>query len=276
VTATFNHGRLSFRYRDEGTGLPFVFQHGLGADGSQPFALFRPPTGVRLLCLDCRAHGQTKPLGDESSLSLATFADDLAALLAHLGIDRAVVGGISMGAAVALNLAFRHPERVLGLVLSRPAWVDAPRPANVEVFARIAALIRAHPPAEARERFAATEDYRRIQRESSDAAASLLRQFDDPRIEETVARLERIPSDTPFHGLPPWASVQAPALVMANRQDPIHPFDYGLTLARLLPNAAFREITPKAVSLRAHTEDVQQAIAGFLSAHFPVPSPAYA
>jgi pimeloyl-ACP methyl ester carboxylesterase len=49
---------------------------------------------------------------------LADFADDLAALLDHLGIERAVVGGVSMGGQITMEFQLRHPERVRALVLS--------------------------------------------------------------------------------------------------------------------------------------------------------------
>src|SRR5271165_1473207 len=112
---------LRFHYWDKGGGLPFVFQHGLGGEISQPFGLYRPISGVRMVAFDMRGHGETRPLGDLDKLTIASLADDLVALLDHLAISRAVVGGISLGAAVAVNTALRHPERVLGLVLSRPA-----------------------------------------------------------------------------------------------------------------------------------------------------------
>lgn len=61
---TFLHDEIHFHYRDTGSGVPFVFQHGLGADVSQTFDLFTPPPGFRLLSFDCRAHGETRPVGD--------------------------------------------------------------------------------------------------------------------------------------------------------------------------------------------------------------------
>ena len=47
-----------------------------------------------------------------------------------------------MGAAVALKFAIRHPDRISGLILSRPAWLIDPNPPNTRVFSKIAALIR--------------------------------------------------------------------------------------------------------------------------------------
>ena len=132
---------IGFYYRDEGHGLPFVFQHGLGGDLNQPIGLYNPAAGVRLIAFDMRGHGETRPLGDVDKLTIATFADDLIALIDRLGIEQAVIGGISLGAAVAVNVALRYPDRVLGLVLVRPAWIDRPLPENVSRYVTIAGLI---------------------------------------------------------------------------------------------------------------------------------------
>src|SRR4051812_38311154 len=107
---TFRHDGLNFRFRDTGSGLPVVFQHGLGGDLTVPCALFTPPPGVRLISFDARYHGETRPLGDPSKLTFDALADDLLALIDHLKLSRVVVGGISMGAGLALNFALRHPD----------------------------------------------------------------------------------------------------------------------------------------------------------------------
>ncbi|GMV97083.1 MAG: hypothetical protein AMXMBFR83_14420 [Phycisphaerae bacterium] len=259
----FTHDGLPFHYLESGAGTPFVFQHGLGADASQPLGLFRPPAGVRLLCFDCRAHGRT-PVGDENKLGFVTFADDLAAFLDHLGLERAVIGGISMGAGVAVNFALRYPRRVRGLVLSRPAWLAWPKPETVRWCATIARLIREHGPARGKEAFLLTPDYAEARRESPDVAASGLRQFDDPRAVETVARLERIPPDAPCRSLDELAAIAVPTLVLAHHQDPVHPFAYGQALAAAIPGAVLREIASKSVSVERHTADVQRHIETFL------------
>ena len=84
----FKHDGMSFNYRDIGAGLPFVFQHGLGGDVNQPCGLLQPTAGIRLIAFDCRAHGETEPLGPEDKIAIASFADDLAALLDHLYRNR--------------------------------------------------------------------------------------------------------------------------------------------------------------------------------------------
>jgi pimeloyl-ACP methyl ester carboxylesterase len=259
---------LSFHYRDVGQGIPFIFQHGLGGDANQPFGLFNPPEGIRLLCLDCRGHGGTRPLGDPEKITIATFAQDLVMLMDHLRLQSAIVGGISLGAAVALNFTLRYPDRVLGLILSRPAWLDGPTPRNVRIYSSIAKLIRQHGASGGLDLFQQSDDYREMRRESPDAAESLAKQFQEPRAEDAVARLERIPADAPNEDRREWASIRKPTLVLASRQDPIHPFEYGETLAQFIPRAVFKEITPKSVSRERHAADVQKAIAEFLSRHF--------
>ena len=265
----YNCNGIDFHYRDEGTGLPFVFQHGLGGDSGQPFGFFerlsrdKPP--FRLVTLDCRAHGNTHPAGPEESLSISCFADDVVNLMDRIDVSKAVIGGISMGAAVALNIALRFPDRLRGLILSRPAWLDRPDPENLSVLKLVAALIRKHGVDEGRERFLQTAEYAAIVNESPDVAQSLLGQFEHPRAVETVAKLERIPMDAPCRDRSGWASIAVPVLVLANRQDPVHPFKYGETLATAIPGAEFREITPKSVSVEDHERDVRESILEFIN-----------
>jgi len=96
-----------------------------------------------------------------------------------------------------------------------------------------------------------------------------LGQFDRPRAEETVAILERLPADAPLCDMASLTSLTVPALVLANRRDPVHPLEYGQQLAAAIPNARCEEITSKTVSAERHAADVQGAVADFLLRSFP-------
>jgi pimeloyl-ACP methyl ester carboxylesterase len=264
----FQHAGIQLHYRDEGSGLPFFFQHGLGADLTQPFGLFKPPPGIRLIAFDARAHGQTQPVGPIEKISLGSFADDLQALMDHLQIQQAIVGGISMGAAITLNFALRHPTRVLGLVQSRPAWLDAPNPWNVTMFTLISRLVREHGRTQAKERFLESAEYAETLAKWPDVAMSLAAQFDNPLVEETAFKFERIILDAPCRDRREWANITVPTLILANRYDPIHPFEYGVEMQQLIPGAEFREIASKSVSLDQHNADVQRCLEAFLRQHF--------
>lgn len=265
----FEHDGLRFHYRESGSGVPFIFQHGLGADANQIFDLFRPPPGFRLITMECRGHGETRPLGPEEKIRVETFTDDVRALLDHLGIERAVIGGISMGAAIALRLALEQPERALGLIISRPAWLEQSRADNLQVFSTLAEFIRKYGAWEGAQRYQETAAYRQVWRDSPDSAKSLLAQFAHPRAGETVVKLERIPAYIPAHTREHWETLRLPVLILANRQDPVHPFEFGEVLAQAIPGARLVEVTPKSVSVEQHGADVQRALEDFLVKNFP-------
>ena len=264
----FTHDGIQFHYRDIGNGVPFVFQHGLGADTQQTFDLFRPPNGFRLLSFDCRGHGETRPMGPEEKISVAQSAEDLRAFLDHLQIERAIVGGISMGAAMALHFALTQPQRVRGLVLVRPAWLDQSRGDEMRVFMTIAKFIREHGAQIGAQKYQESAAYRQVLQVAPDNAASLLAQFTHPRAEETVAKLERIPAHVPAHSRADWKRIAVPTLVLSNRRDAIHPFEFGEVLAREIPGALFAEIAPKSAGVEQHTADVQRAVGNFLVRNF--------
>lgn len=264
----FNHDGLRFHYLDSGHGTPFIFQHGLGANAHQPEDLYQPQAGFRFIAMDCRGHGETRPLGDPGQLNFTTLADDVLALITRLELPPVVVGGISMGAGLALNLTLRFPDRVQGLILSRPAWLDRPIPENLRALLVVADLIRRHGARQGLEHFKRSEVYHTLRQLSPDSADSLAGQFAEPRAEEAVARLERIPNDVPHPRQNEWAGIKAPTLILATRMDPIHPFDYANTLAQIIPGARVKELTPKSVSRERYRLETQQCLADFLRSHF--------
>ena len=108
-----------------GGSMPFMFQHGLGGDANQPLGYIgdAPPSPV--ISLNARGHAPSSDI-DPAAATFDTFADDVIALADQLELARFIVGGISLGAGTALNLAIRYPDRVAALVLCRPAWLDRP------------------------------------------------------------------------------------------------------------------------------------------------------
>jgi pimeloyl-ACP methyl ester carboxylesterase len=264
----FEREGVRFNYRDTGEGVPFFFQHGLGADVEQPFGLFKPPQGFRLIAFDCRFHGRTDAAENKTKISLGLFADDLLAAMNFLEIKRAIMGGISMGAAIALNFTLRFPQRALGLVLQRPAWLAEPNRRNADIFQFVAKLIREHDAQTAVAELQRSSLYADILAESPDCANSLVLQLSNPGAKNAIEPLERIPLDAPNRDRAEWRRIKVPTLVMASHRDPIHPFEFGKIIAGEIPNAEFHELTPKSSSVERYREDSQRFIAGFLQKHF--------
>jgi len=110
---------LEMYYESHGQagGVPLVLLHGAFSAIGTSFGLLLPglAEGRRVIAFDLQAHGRTADI--DRPMTLEGMADDVAAALAALGIARADVGGYSMGGAVALRVAIRHPEVVRKLVL---------------------------------------------------------------------------------------------------------------------------------------------------------------
>lgn len=103
---------ISLAYSDRGKGLPLVLIHGfpLCRKMWRPQAEALAKAGCRVITPDLRGFGESRLLSDTVSMDI--YGDDIVALLDHLAIDKAVVGGMSMGGYVLLNLLERYPDRV--------------------------------------------------------------------------------------------------------------------------------------------------------------------
>ena len=246
-----------------GAGVPFVFQHGLCGSAQQTAEACPSDPRIRLLTLECRGHGSS-PAGAVEGLSIATFADDLIALIESTALAPVVLGGISMGAAIALRVAVRRPELVRALVLARPAWVTAAAPANMQPNAEVGELLRNGPAEPARQRFDQGTTAQRLALDAPDNLASLRGFFERAPQAVTAELLTRISADGPGVTDADVRALQMPALVIGSQSDAIHPLAHARTLAALLAQARFVEITPKSVSREAYLRDIHTALSTFI------------
>ena len=105
---------------ESGLGPPIILLHG-GLANHLACRLFATPLAARfrLITPDLRGSGRSIYAGP---LTWDDLADDGAALARHLGLARAVIGGVSFGAGCAVRVALRHPALTAGLVLLNPAY----------------------------------------------------------------------------------------------------------------------------------------------------------
>lgn len=105
-------------YEDEGTGIPIFLSHGFGAstrmwDGQVAEFSDR----YRFIRWDMRGHGQSDSPDDPALYSQAHTLGDILGVLDYLEIDKAVIGGHSLGGYMTLAFNARHPDRTKALIL---------------------------------------------------------------------------------------------------------------------------------------------------------------
>lgn len=217
-----------------GEGRAVLFQHGLGGDNAQAAGLF--PAAFRRLTLECRGHGASDAKGP---FDFGTFATDLEALPEV----PAIVGGVSMGAALAMMLAHRRGAR--GLILVRPAWEAGPAKANLAPNAEVAA---------------GTFDPARLAG-YPDNLASLRGLAARPDFAPVLAAMS---ADDPGLGEDDIRAIACPALILSAPRDFIHPIALAEELAALLPDATHITLPDKADHPDEHRAEAARAIAAFL------------
>ena len=202
---------LQMYYEIHGTGEPLLLLHGQFASIGM-FSQILPALAQsrRVVAVEQQGHGHTADV--DRPLRFEQMADDTAALLRHLGIEKADVYGYSTGGWVALHLAVRHPSMVRRLAVSSAAYdIDGYLPQIKE------GLLKPQPDA-----FPAIirESYERVAPQPDQWSTLVAKAGEQAAAERglTAAQL---------------SSITAPALVMAAERDVIRP-EHARELARLL------------------------------------------
>jgi pimeloyl-ACP methyl ester carboxylesterase len=116
---------LNMYYEIHGTGQPLVLLHGAFSAIGTSFGKVLPELAKsrQVIAFEMQGHGHTADI--DRPLSFDQMADDTAAALHQLGIEKADFFGYSIGARIALHLAIRHPEMVRKLVLASVSYTKS-------------------------------------------------------------------------------------------------------------------------------------------------------
>jgi pimeloyl-ACP methyl ester carboxylesterase len=251
--------RLAYRVYGEGPRVT-VLLHGLllSQRMHEPLARALAERGNRVVTLDLLGHGHSDRPPDMWRYGMGFFARDVVALLDHLEVDEAVVGGTSLGANVTLEVASAAPERLRGMVVEMPVLDNALLACAVAFTPLAVALTVGEPVMRALARAA------RLVPEAAvpwavNLALDTVRQDPEP----SAAVLQGL-----FHGrTAPHRSerrtLTAPTLVIGHRRDPVHPFSDAGLLAEELPNCRLLEAS-SILELRVAPERLTTEIAEFL------------
>lgn len=196
-------------------GTPLVLLHGGGSTIDVTFGRVLPhlARGRRIIAVEEQGHGRSTDR--DAPVSFEATADDVAALLRHLGVERADVFGFSNGASVALQVAIRHPDVVRKLVFaSSMTRRDGARPEFWEFMRNADFSMMPQPLKDAFLRV--TPDEARL-RTMHDKDAARMQNFAD--VPDALV-----------------ATVRAPTLIVLGDRDIPTP-EHALELTRLIPGA---------------------------------------
>jgi pimeloyl-ACP methyl ester carboxylesterase len=233
----FDYNRHRISYDEYGKGdRPLVLIHGLLMNRHM-FDRLGPEMaarGNRVIAIDLLGHGLSDRPTQMSQYSMTFFAMQVEALMDHLEIDKAVIGGTSLGANTTLELAFMSPERVRGMMVEMPVLDNALLAAAV-IFTPIMIGLRVGAPVLRLLASAAGK----IPRTNPllDTGLDMIRQDPEP----SLAVLEGLflGSSAPHHQF--RVDMTQPTLVIGHHADPLHPFSDSGMLAEELPNSRLIE-----------------------------------
>jgi pimeloyl-ACP methyl ester carboxylesterase len=209
---------LDMYYEIHGTGQPIVLLHGAFSAIGTSFGKMLPLLAKtrRVIAFDLQAHGRTAD--SDRPLTLEAMADDVAAALRQLGIERADILGYSMGAGVALHAAIRHPDVLRKLILVSVTYnMSGVHPGLMDGFGEMKPEMMFGSPWH--------DEYMRI----------APRPEDFNRLFEKKTQMDRQIKDIPAETI---RTIQAPTLLVIGDSDLVRP-EHAVEMFRLLGGAVF-------------------------------------
>lgn len=251
---------LRLYYEVHGSGeRVVVLLHGILLDSqmNRRLAADLAERGFRVVLLDLPGHGLSERPRHASAHRMDSYARHVVSVLDELGIEQAVIGGVSLGANVTLQVAVQAPERVCGLVVEMPvlewavpgaALVFLPLLLGVHYAAPLVRLVSKLARRVPATHIGALDSFVCTLRSEPEEAAAVLHGMLVGPITPTYEQRH---------------AIDVPALVIGHKIDFIHPFTDADHLTRQLPNATLLE-AHSIVELRTMPARLTDEIADFL------------
>lgn len=251
--------RLYYELHGPPAGSPLLLTHGLLLESScnRDLALALAAQGYRVILLDLLGHGLSSRPRHAKWLRVDLFAEQVAACVDHLGIDKAIIGGVSLGAITSLQFAVAYPQRTQALLLEMPVLERATPAAALMLLPVLAAA--------------------RLGRPLLRATNALARALPEPK--RNILRTARNAGSNPpediaamIHGLiagptvPPRRDrmrIAVPTLIIGHGGDWLHNLEDARVLAREIPGAKF-VIARSILELRLRPQRLLPKILRFL------------
>jgi pimeloyl-ACP methyl ester carboxylesterase len=230
-------GRDRLEFTEYGAGDSWVvLLHGqlMPRRMQQPLARALAAEGLHVVTLDLLGHGRSDRPADPLVYSMSAFAEQVVALLDHLGAPQAVIGGTSLGANVSLEVADLAPERVRGLIVEMPVLDNAVE-AGILAFAPLMFAARFLP--------FTVNGLRLVTRPIPRGIVPFWTGIVLDTMDQHADSMAAVVHGLFFGRVAPSSKRRrantVPALVVGHPADPIHPAADAAMLAGEMPNATF-------------------------------------
>jgi pimeloyl-ACP methyl ester carboxylesterase len=259
--AHFSYGGQRLAYTIHGEGPPTILTPGLLLSQKMQIPLARTlaKRGNQVITLDPLGHGDSDRPRQMWRYSIPEFAKQVIALLDHLELERAVIGGTSLGANISLEVAAAAPERMAGAIIEMPV-LDHAIPACAVAFTPLLfALTVGEPVMNVLARLT-----RRLPRSRAPFLIELALDSiaQDPGPSGAVLQGILFGRTAPDHLV--RQRIDVPALVIGHPRDPVHPFSDADMLAGELPRARLIDAN-SVMELRTNPKRLTAKIADFIA-----------
>ncbi len=257
---THDGHRLSYTVFGAGTRTTILLPGLLFSQRMQfPLARALGARGHQVVTLDLLGHGDSDRPCDMTRYSMQGFAAQTVALMDHLELEEAVVGGTSLGANTTLEVAALAPARVRGMVVEMPVLDNALLGCAVAFTPLMLALTFGEPLMRAVQRAARLAPRRGVPA-LIDLGMDWVRQ--DPAPSAAVVQGLFFGRVAPPHR--ERTTFTAPTLIIGHPRDPVHPFSDADALAHELPNSRLLDAS-SILELRIKPERLTREIADFVA-----------
>ena len=233
----FFHDGHRLEYTEYGAGDRWVvLVHGqlMPRRMHQPLARTLAGAGAHVVTVDLLGHGRSDRPEDPLLYSMTAFGEQVIELLDHLGAERAVLGGTSLGANVSLEAAVLAPERVQGLLVEMPVLDNAVE-AGILAFAPLLFVSRFLP--------FTVRGVRALSRTVPRGVVPFWVGIGLDTLDQRPGAMAATVHGLFYGRVAPFSkqrrAIEAPALVVGHRRDPIHPAADAEMLAEELVGARF-------------------------------------
>ena len=233
-------GEVELYYEEHGRGEPLVLVPGFGT-GAWIWYRQVPAFARRFRTVVFDPRGVARSGGRDEPLTMRRFADDVAALLGALDIERAHVLGASFGGFVAQEFALAHPARTLSLVLCCTSFGGAGhRPPSAATLAAIASTKGLNTEERVRENLLLAFSPRFAAEHPEEVERVISLRAENPVPEH--AYLRQLQAAVAFDASGRVGGIESPTLVITGDADAIVPHENSLNLAAAIPGAALRVV----------------------------------